>query len=114
LPGRISPDTTDTNLEAVTWNVTTPILRQQIILAPSLITHTFGCTITNNAGTFTANALLYNQIVGANSAAPATANFALRARLIEFDTEDSITWARGWVQYSILAPKTGTLGAVIQ
>jgi hypothetical protein len=109
-----SPNTADTNVEAITWNVASPILRQQIILTPALITHTFGCTISNSSTGMTANALLYNQIVGANAAAPASANFALRARLIEFDTEESKTWARGWVQYSILAPKTGILGAIIQ
>jgi len=107
------PDTTDTNLAGITWDVATPILRQQIILTPALITHTFGCVIANAAGGFSANALLYNQIVANNPAAPASANFALRARLIEFDTEDSITTARGWIQYSIVPPAAGTLGASI-
>lgn len=108
-----SPDTTDTNLQAITWAVDAPILRQQIILTPALITHTFGCSIIRASGGLSANALLYSQIVAANTAAPASANFALRARLVEFDTEDSDTTARGWVQYSTLQPKNGFFGASI-
>jgi hypothetical protein len=38
---------------------------------------------------------------GNNDAAPADANFAVRARLVKFDTEN-IADPRGWVGYQII------------
>ena len=108
-----SPNTAELNLQNIVWDTVNPILRQQLILTSSQETHTFGCILTNNTTGITANALLYSQVRNANSGAPASADFALRARLIDFDTEDNAPTARGWVSYNFLAPASGTFGAVI-
>ncbi|MEI9894238.1 MAG: hypothetical protein WDN28_10225 [Chthoniobacter sp.] len=42
------------------------------------------------------------------------ANFALRARLFNFDTKNSATNAKGWVSWALQAPDNGgTLGVTI-
>jgi hypothetical protein len=107
-------DTFDTNLLSIDWDIAHPLMSQRLILTPALETHGFGCTIANSGGTLTANGLVYRRVLNANSAAPATANFALRARLFNFDTKNSVPGARGWVSWSLQPPDNGgMLGAVI-
>jgi len=73
-----------------------------------------GCNVYRSLlGTLTCDRILYGGLENANAAAPTTANFALRARLIEFDTEDSIPTARGWVAYQLTKPASGALQASI-
>lgn len=107
-------DTFDANLYSVDWATATPLLLQRLILTSALETHGFGVTIARTGDTsFTANALKYKRVVSANSAVPANANFALRARLFNFDTKDSVTDARGWVSWALKTPDSGTLGITI-
>ena len=110
---KLAPVTTDTNLFNVVWDTANPIVRQQLILTPGLTTHQIGATITSASTGITANAVLYNRIINANAGAPTTSNFALRGRLIEFDTENSVPTARGWVSWQLLNPTSGTLGISI-
>jgi hypothetical protein len=111
------PNTYDLNLQDVTWNTATPIVLQRLLLSPALETHGFGCTIANNAGAFTGNSLYYKRIRPApEGSLPATgsAQFALRARLFNFDTKNNVPNARGWVNWSLQAPDNGgILGVVI-
>jgi hypothetical protein len=107
-------NTYDSNLLRVTWNTATPLVLQRILLSSALQTHGFGATITQSSGVFTANGLIYRRVVSANSAVLSTANFALRARLFNFDTKNSVPDARGWVSWALQTPDSGgTLGAVI-
>ena len=106
------------NLENIVWN-TTPCLTQRLILTGNRQTHSFGARIkralVSTVDTITMDTLLYGVWEGADSAAPSSANFALRARLIEFDTENALANdARGWVAYEILgAEKEGKPAAII-
>lgn len=115
-----SPNTYDTNLLSVDWNTANPIVLQRILLGPALETHGFGCTIANSGGAFTGNGLYYKRLVAAPTGSlPAnftTTNrqFALRARLFNFDTRNSVTDARGWVSWALQQPDNGsTLGVTI-
>lgn len=92
------------NLRDVEWDTAAPLLRQQLLLTPASIRHQIGATITRSAAGITANAVLYNRVISANAAAPKAANFGLRARLIDFDTENSVSNARGWVHWQLLKP----------
>jgi len=67
-----------------------------------------------NFGSFPTNGLYYKRVLAANAAQPPCATFALRARLINFDTRDSATNARGWISWALQNPDNGTLGATIQ
>ncbi|HSI10714.1 MAG TPA: hypothetical protein VK961_01660 [Chthoniobacter sp.] len=108
------PDTFDANLYSVDWATATPLLLQRLIMTSALETHGFGVTIARTGDTtFTANALKYKRVFNANAGVPATANFALRARLFNFDTKNSATDARGWVSWALQAPDNGPLGIVI-
>jgi hypothetical protein len=109
-----SPGTPDVNLLAVNWQTATPLVLQKLNLSSALETHGFGCTVANSAGTtFTANGLVYKRTLSATANVQQTANFALRARLFNFDTKNSVTDARGWVNWSLLNPDNGTLGISI-
>ena len=102
MPEDTTPATVALNLQNVVWATATPILSQGLILDSIPITHNFGASIAvNAAGTaLTAQRNLYN-IWTAGAPAPATANFALRARLIQFDTEDAVTRPKGVVSYTV-------------
>lgn len=97
-----SPATTGVNLKDVEWN-TAPILQQRLILTSDPTVHTFGCRITRSIqvvnaqaqDTLTSTRILYGGEEGASG--PTTASFALRARLVRFDTEDSQSDPRGFV-----------------
>lgn len=110
-PEQVTPATTGTNLENVVWSQE-PILSQRLILTANRQTHSFGARIrrslVSSVDTLSCDTLLYGVWEGADSVAPGGANFALRARLIQFDTENAIgSDARGWVVYEILNPDGG-------
>jgi hypothetical protein len=99
------PATTGSNLQNIVWDTTTPLLSQRLILTPLLVTRTFGVRIKNDSSGITADYMKNGVWTGNNAAAPASANFALRARLINFDTEnDKAADARGWVTYQVTGP----------
>lgn len=97
-----NPATTGVNLKDVEWNAV-PILSQRLILTSDPVVHTFGCRIARSItvvsgvaqDTLTTTRILYGGEEGATG--PTTANFALRARLVRFDTEDHQSDPRGFV-----------------
>ena len=110
-PSETTPATPATNLQNIVWDAT-PILSQRLILTGLRQTHSFGArikrTVVSMADTFTLDTLLYGVWEGNNSAAPSSANFALRARLIQFDTENALASdARGWIASEIIGPADG-------
>jgi hypothetical protein len=110
---KLAPVTTAQNLKNVIWDTDQPIVRRQIDLMSGFAKHQLGATITRSSGGITANAVLYNRILNADAGAPKAANFGLRWRLIDFDTENSIPDARGWVHWQLLKPESGILGISI-
>ena len=105
----------ETNLLNVVWDTANPVLKQRLILTPTATPCYAGCNIyRSKLGAITCDRSLYGGLENANAAAPTSANFALRARLIEFDTENSIPTARGWVAYQLVKPASGDLAATIQ
>lgn len=109
-PQDVSPATTGPNLQDVLWNAT-PILRERLVLTQELVTHTFGTRIKNTLDGMVCDVQNYGLWTGNNAAAPAGPNFALRARLIAFDTENSRPDARGWVVYRLAGVSSGEAAA---
>lgn len=97
-PQDTTPATTGANLQNIVWN-TTPLMEQRIVLTDLPIEHKFGAQVLRAAdGSFTAQAMRYNAWTGA-AQIPTDPTFTIRARLVEFDTEDSIPTARGLLSY---------------
>jgi hypothetical protein len=89
-----SPSTPDLNLKAINWNPT-PILRHRLIVTRNAGTHSFGVRINrSSAGVLSTDAIFYGA-AEAGGSIPATADFALRARLIQFDILDGLADPRG-------------------
>ena len=89
------------NLQTINWRTDKPIIEQRIVLTGTPTVHTFGVEILRSAsGVLSCNRVLYGAKEGAplypsdvwegeqEPACPASANFALRARLARFDTEN--------------------------
>lgn len=103
-PEQSSPATTGMNLENIVWDAT-PILTHRIIITQLLQTHSFGARIKRGVSSLTMDTMLYGTWSGANASAPSTPNFALRARLINFDTENALANdAKGHVAYQVIGP----------
>ena len=68
--------------------------------------HHFGCAIRRliDGTTIEADKLLYAAWSAAD-AAPANPSFAMRARLVEFDTENSVPGAKGTVYFALTNAK---------
>ena len=104
----------ETNLLNVVWDTANPILKQRLILTPVATICYAGVNVYRSTlGAITCDRVFYGGLENANTAAPGSANFALRCRLVEFDTENSIPTARGWVAYQLLKPASGELEASI-
>lgn len=112
-PQDASPATPGLNLHDIDWDLTTPLVKQRLILTPNEETHTFGCQIARSGSTFTANGYYYKQIVAVASPGITSGDIALRARLIQFDTENAAVAPRGWVRYSLQKITGQTLGITI-
>jgi hypothetical protein len=93
-----APGSTGINLQNVNW-LPTPVLEQRLILTPVPCTHTFGIRVkrflSGGADTISLDRILYGSAEGGT--APASANFAVRARLLRFDTENNQSDPRGFV-----------------
>jgi hypothetical protein len=93
-----APGSTGINLQNVNW-LPTPVLEQRLILTPVPCTHTFGVRVkrflSGGADTISLDRILYGSAEGGT--APASANFAVRARLLRFDTENNQSDPRGFV-----------------
>lgn len=84
-----SPEYPDTaqNLSLINWHKEAPIIDHTFNLTVTPTIHQFGVEIIRNAaGKISANRILYGGKEGTN--APTSGNFALRARLTRFDTEN--------------------------
>lgn len=113
FPQTTSPATTGLNLSAVTWD-RNPVLEQRIIVTPDPTVHTFGLEVlrelVSDVDTLSANALYYGN--AETTWAPYELPFAVRGRLVRFDTEDSVSDPRGLVAISGLARKPDSADAV--
>lgn len=99
-----TPGTPGSNLSAVTWTET-PLVSQPIVITGTPRIDRIGVEIIRAASGITMNKLLY----GAKSAgtAPSGADFLLRARLRNVDTENAPTDARGLIALSGLTRTEG-------
>lgn len=91
-PSPVDPD----NLETISWHAT-PLLKEQIAITSLRRKYHFGARIRRAlTDEMSADKLLYSAWSAAD-AVPAAPAFVLRARLIEFDTENNVSDARGYV-----------------
>jgi hypothetical protein len=104
-PGQSTPTPVGINLQDITW-LATPVLSQRIIVTGVALKHHFGCAFKRSVdgSSIAASRLLYDVWQG-NAQAPPLPSFALRARLIQFDTENSVTGAKGLVSYRFIDAK---------
>ncbi len=93
-PSTIGPNLDNINFRGV------PLFEQRIVLMPTSTIHRFGATIQRTVESsvekFIAKKRLYGAVSG-GCVPPRTANFAIRARLGRFDTEDGESDPRGFV-----------------
>lgn len=94
-----TPDPLDLNLQAVTWG--TPVFSQALTLTKMAQSHFFGLRIKRNAAAFLLDQQKYGNWTPNNAAAPASALFAVRARLERFDTEN-VADPRGYVAWQLI------------
>jgi len=97
-PQDSAPGTPGINLQNVVWSAV-PVLEQRLLLTPVPCTHTFGIRVkrflSGGADTLSLDRLLYGAAEGGTP--PASANFAVRGRLLRFDTENHQSDPRGFV-----------------
>lgn len=114
FPQTSSPATTGVNLSGVTWDPN-PVLEQRIIVTPNPTVHTFGLEVlrelVSGVDTLSANALYYGNAEA--TAPPYEMPFAVRGRLVRFDTEDGVADPRGLLALSGLG-RIATGGAEIE
>lgn len=92
---KATPAGVGVNVDAISWDAD-PLFQQDIVVTPVSTVHRFGLWVDRESGSIDATALAY----GASEAANGTitdANFAIRARLVRFDTEDSVSDPEGFV-----------------
>ena len=105
-PGQTDPSPTGQNLQDVIW-LATPLLSRRIIVSGISVTHNFGVAVRRdiNGTTMHADQMAYNKWRAAD-AIPTASNFTLRARLVDFDTENSVLGAKGLVYYAFTGATT--------
>lgn len=97
-PGQGTPSPVSENLADVVWQPA-PLLSQRIVISGLKLKHHFGAIIKRSLdNVISAERKLYT----AWSACPAesvplTSGFVLRARIVQFDTENSVRGAKGYV-----------------
>lgn len=112
-----SPATTGTNLGAITWS-DIPILEQEIVISDESLKAIFGCRLQNKTGGIVGKGIAYGLESSAGSV-PSSNRFAIRIRLVRFDTANGKPTARGFIALRGLAvPADGaasddTLGKII-
>jgi hypothetical protein len=103
-PSQTTPAPTAENLLDVQWQ-DTPLLSQRLIVSSLQLKHHFGANIRRDInGNLLADRLLYNVWAG-GAPTPAGPNFVVRARLIQWDTENSVRSAKGNVFYAFTGAK---------
>ena len=99
-PGQTTPSPVGTNLADVIWNAR-PLLEQRIVLTDLWRKHEFGALIRRGLNkVMTAERTIYTATLPSD-APPPEPDFLLRARPVQFDTENSVRGARGFVLYSL-------------
>jgi hypothetical protein len=95
------------NLSGITW--ATPIISERILLSSAIVQHPLNIAVASDAtGILTATAAIYGRTQ--TVVAPTSSAFAIRARLLNFDTENR-TAPRGFVSVkmpeatAIISPK---------
>jgi hypothetical protein len=93
-----APATPGFNLQDIVWNPV-PVLEQPLVLMPVPCVHTLGVRVKRfldgGVDTLAADQLIYGEAISGTP--PAYNSFALRARLIRFDTENSVSDPKGFV-----------------
>ncbi len=97
---------------AITWNPT-PIITQKVMLTSYEVTHSFGALISHTPTGMTLSTILYGVSLQNDEAAPSTANFALRCRLANLETEASQNDPRAWISYGVVPSLTASNGAAV-
>lgn len=87
------------NLERVVWGP--PVFEQPLVITPLMQSHFFGIRIARTITEIKLDQNIYGVWSANNSAAPAEANFAVRARLTRFDCEN-IDNPAGWVGWRLI------------
>jgi hypothetical protein len=83
------------------------LLSQRLIVSSMQLTHHFGANIRRDInGALLADKLLYNVWEG-GAPTPAVPNFVVRARLVQWDTENSVRGAKGNIFYAFSNAKAG-------
>lgn len=108
--------TTEGSYLDINWNTTAPVFAQPIVLTEEMAVHSFGLTLNRGlvgtSDTITLTQQLYGVATGNNGAAPTNANFALRARLIDLETENKPD-PRGWISYGVVPSQTAASGVAV-
>lgn len=104
LPSESSPSPVAPNLQNVVWSAT-PLLTQRLVVSQLAQKRHFGCRVFRSSSNVITAEVLKQRAWFAADAAPATAQFALRARLVRFDTENSIAGAVGYAVAALTAGK---------
>lgn len=93
-----TPSPIGPNLQDYTW--LEPLLEHQIVLTDVMCSHQLGAQIWNTADGYEASRLLYDKAEACSEASlPTGSDFALRVRLANFDTQNSVADPKGYAAY---------------
>lgn len=99
---KLAPLTTTLSLRDVEWNPT-PMLTQRLAVSALRQTRRFGCRVLRSAANVMSAEQMKSAAWSVADSTPATPRFALRVRLIDFDTENSVTGATGYAWAGLTA-----------
>lgn len=100
-----------TNISGITWGAT-PVITCPIHLTPIRTPHSFGVRFTRGADAITGETKLYRGAWTETEIVPASAGFAVRARLARFDTEDGLSDPLGYV-FLAFNPNKKSLATIV-
>jgi hypothetical protein len=94
MPQDLTPATPGFNIKNAVWRPS-PAVEIPLTLTPVPSRHVAGVRIKRTLSGITLDQLVYDNVAGGTG--PDAANFALRARLVRFDTENDVDDARGFI-----------------
>ncbi len=95
IAGQTTPAPVGENLTDIAWD-STPLLTHRFVVSEAPMANKFGVSLAWNGTIFTAKDVLsFGKWEAADGDGPASNEFALRARLVQADTENSVATARG-------------------
>jgi len=100
-PQQTTPSPVGINLQDIVWNTTTPMLAQRIIVTELRAKYHFGVSVLRSLLNVLSADVLSQSAWTAAASIPSNNEFLLRARLIQPDTENSVTGAKGAIFYSL-------------